>query len=137
MIMLVARMIWNAIAVHKRTIVTGGAAVAIGDVINLDWLRQQAIRIAPGSDREALEEASRLAARLLGLEGDEVLWPRQRNGEPITPKYMIIDLNRGRAWYSTRYYSRKSVNAGRRRGFGRGVGAGRRQAVQTAQISRG
>lgn len=115
MIMLVARMMMNAIAAHKRTIAVTGAAVAIGDVVNLDWLRQQAIRIAPGSDKTALEEAARLAARLLGLEGDEILWPRGRNGEPITPKYMIVDFNRGRGWFSTRYYSRKSVRGAARR----------------------
>lgn len=110
MIALVSKLISRAMMLFKsKPFLIGGTAVTIADVINLDYLRREALNIAPGSDREALEEAARLAARLLGLEGDEILWPRQRSGEPIVPHYLIIDLNRGRGWFSTRYYSRKSV----------------------------
>lgn len=133
MIGLVARLIWNAIAAKKATIITGVGTAVGTDIINLDWLRRQSIKLAPGSDGEALEEAARLAARLLGLEGDEVLWPRQRNGEPIMPKYLVIDLSRGRAWYSTRYFSKKSVSAGRRRGNSRGYRAGQRSIATISQ----
>lgn len=113
--MLVSKLISRAMLVFKsKPFVLGSGAVAISDFINIDFLRRAALEIAPGSDREALEEASRLAARLLGLEGDEILWPRQRNGEPIVPHYLIVDLNRGRGWFSTRYYSKKSVRGARR-----------------------
>jgi len=86
----------------------GGALVA--DFINLDWLTQQAIKIAPGSDKAAIVQAARTAASLLGLAGDEVLWPVHRRGalqgEPIVPMYLVVDLTKGRAWFSTRYYRR-------------------------------
>ena len=133
MIGLLARLLMRSIATWRSRAIVAGGAVAISDVINIDFLRRQALEIAPGSDREALEEAARTAARLLGLEGDEVLWPRRRSGEPIIPQYLIVDLNRGRAWYSARYYSRKSVNAGRRRGWGRGFRGGQRSIATISQ----
>jgi len=87
----------------------------VGDV-TLEWLRARALELVPGSDAAALEEAARSTSRMLGLENDEVLWPRQRNGDPINPKYFVMDIGRGRAWFATRYYSRKSVrSAGRPR----------------------
>lgn len=107
---------WAAVRTTALTAGAGFAGAALTDVINLDFLRQESIRIAPGSDPEALEEAARTAARLLGLAGDEVLWPMSRNGTFIVPRYLTIDIARGRAWYSTRHYSRKSAMAlGRRR----------------------
>lgn len=125
------------VAQRRTTIAIGAGAGAITDFINLDWLRQQALQIAPGSDREALEEAARMAARLLGLEGDEVLWPRTRSGEPISPKYLVVDLNRGRAWFSSQYFSRKSVRGAQRRGNARGFGRGQRSIATISQAQRG
>lgn len=93
----------------NRIAQVAGGGVAVD--LTLDWLRQQALNMAPGSDAVALEEAARTASRMLGLENDEVLWPRHRDGTPITPRYFVIDLDRGRAFVTSRYYSRKSVNA--------------------------
>lgn len=138
MIRLVSILIQRAIATASAQRGTLGAvatAVAIWDFANIGWFREQSIAVAPGSDPAAIEEASRTAMRLLGLQGDEVLWPRSRDGTPITPVYLTIDLTKGRAWYHGKYYSRKSVNAGRRKGFGRGMGAGRRQAVDNKIIA--
>lgn len=113
----------------------GGALVA--DFINLNWLEQQAIKIAPGSDRAAIVQAARNAAVLLGLAGDEVLWPVHRRGalqgEPITPMYLVVDLTKGRAWFSTRYYRRP-----RRRFFNRGFrrwGGGWNRGAQSGSVS--
>lgn len=110
----------RALAASRGVQLAAGGIVA-ADLINLDWLRQQSIRIAPGSDQAAIEQAARTAAQLLGMAGDEVLWPTHRRGalqgEPITPMYLTVDLTRGRAWFSTRYYSRKSTR--RRFGFRR------------------
>lgn len=96
----------------NRVAQVAGGGVAID--LTLGWLQEQALHVAPGSDPEALVEAARMAARMLGLENDEVLWPRRRDGVPITPRYFVIDLDRGRAFVTSRYYSRKSVNAARR-----------------------
>jgi len=119
MFWLVGRLLLSARALAASRgvqLAAGGALVA--DFINLDWLRQQAVKIAPGSDRAALEQAARTAATLLGLAGDEVLWPVHRRGalqgEPITPMYLVVDLTKGRAWFSSRYKSTK-----RRFGFRR------------------
>lgn len=102
----------RALAASRGVQLAAGGVVA-ADLINLDWLRSQSIRIAPGSDQAAIEQAARTAAQLLGMAGDEVLWPTHRRGalqgEPITPMYLVVDLTRGRAWFSSRYYSRKSA----------------------------
>jgi len=111
----------RALAASRGVQLAAGGIVA-ADLINLDWLRTQGIRIAPGSDRAAIEQAARTAAQLLGMAGDEVLWPTHRRGalqgEPITPMYLVVDLTRGRAWFSSRYYSRKSSMRNRFRRFG-------------------
>lgn len=107
----------RALAASRGVQLAAGGIVA-ADLINLDWLRAQGIRIAPGSDRAAIEQAARTAAQLLGMAGDEVLWPVHRRGalqgEPITPMYLVVDLTKGRAWFSSRYKSTK-----RRYGFRR------------------
>lgn len=123
------------LAKHRVAVGVGGA-VAVTD-ITLDQLRQWAQDIAPHSDPVALEEAARTTMRVLGLSGDDVLWPHHRSGEPIVPQYFVLNLAKGQAWFSSKYYSRKSVQAGRRRGFSGGRGAGRRELVQNAQVSRG
>lgn len=104
---------------------SGLFAIAIGslvsDIVNLDFLRQESIKVAPGSEPAAIEWAARTAARLLNLSGNEVLWPVQAKGPMagrfIIPHYMTIDLVRGRAWYSTTHYSFKSVRAARRQRY--------------------
>lgn len=111
----------RALAASRGVQLAAGGIVA-ADLINLDWLRQQSIRIAPGSDQAAIEQAARTAAQLLGMAGDEVLWPVHRRGalqgEPITPMYLTVDLTRGRAWFSTRYYRRPRRRSFRRYGPG-------------------
>lgn len=144
MLWLVSRLIMAArAAAASRGLMLVGGGLAAADFLNLDWLLQQGIKIAPGSDRAAIVGAAELAARLLGLGGDEVLWPvhgprHAQAGEPIVPRYMVLDLTRGRAWYTERYFSFKSVKAARRggsrRGFGRGMSTGLRQ---TAAYARG
>lgn len=120
---LVGRLLLSARALAASRgvqLAAGGALVA--DFINLNWLEQQAIKIAPGSDKAAIVQAARNAASLLGLAGDEVLWPVHRRGalqgEPITPMYLVVDLTKGRAWFSTRYYRRPRRRFGSFRRFG-------------------
>lgn len=109
----------RSLAVSRGFQIGAGTAL-ITDFVNLDWLRQQSIKLAPGSDQAAIEQAARTAAQLLGLAGDEILWPTHRSGaragEPIIPQYLTIDLTKGRGWFSSKYYSRKSA---RRRSYRR------------------
>lgn len=106
------------VLMSKPVVVGGAAGTAIAtasDLLNLDFFRQQAIRAAPGSDSNALEEVARLAMRLLNLDSGQVFWPRDRiSGDPIPPMYMVLDFNRGRAWFTGRN------PASRRRSYGRG-----------------
>lgn len=111
--------------INSRGAVAVGTGALVADIVNLEWLRQESVKIAPGSDAAALEEAARIAARLLNLSGEEVLWPRRRDGSPIAPMYLVLDLNRGRAWYTSKYFSRKSVSAARRPKLARPRGVAR------------
>jgi len=131
MFALIAALIQGAIARTAGSQAGRLIGVGIAADVGLDWLRQRAIELAPGSDAAALEEAARMTARMLGLENDEVLWPRHRDGTPVAAKYFTIDLDRGRAWIHGRYYSRKSVQAAKRPRFPRytyrmAAGRGRR-----------
>lgn len=140
---LVGRLIMAArAAATSRGLALVGGGLAAADFLNLDWLMAQGIKIAPGSDQAAITEAAHTAARLLGLGGDEILWPvhgprHAQAGEPIVPRYLVVDLNRGRAWYTERYFSRKSVmrsrGFGQRRGFSRGMNQGLRQTQAYAR----
>lgn len=96
--------------------VAGGSAVAA--LVTLSDLREQAVIEAGASDPQALDEAARTAARMLGLDGSEVLWPSDRLGNQINPKYFHVNLSNGQAWYTAEYFSRKSVRRFRRRRFG-------------------
>lgn len=100
-----------------------GAAGVTAIALTLEDFRNQAKVLAGASDIQALDEAARTAARLLGLDGSEVLWPMDKLGNRIAPKYLHIDLLKGRAWFTAEYFSRKSVRVlGRRFSFrGRAV----------------
>lgn len=105
-------------AVTKIASTPGGAALGTAGLVSLQNLRDQAAVMAGNSDIQALDEAARTAARMLGLDGSEVLWPMDRLGNRIAPKYFHVDLQKGRAWYTAEYFSRKSVRVLGRR-FGR------------------
>ena len=111
--------------------------------ITLNDIRQAAIVEAPQSDPAALEEAARTAARLLGLSGEEILWPTHgrrhaQAGEPINPRYLVVDLQRGRGWFMESYTSRKALFAARRGGMRRGYGRGQAMGLrQTQAYARG
>lgn len=81
---------------------------SIGDIINIDVLRQQSVKLAPTSDPEALEEAARMLMRMLGLDGSEVLFPP---GGPSNWNYFHMDMRTGRAWWTRSYISKKGQKA--------------------------
>lgn len=116
-----------------------GGLAAVGAVaITLADLRNAAVLEAPQSDPAALEEAARTAARLLGLSGEEILWPTHgrrhaQAGEPINPRYLVVDLQRGRGWFMESYTSRKALMSARRRGSSRGFFRGQRWGMQATQ----
>lgn len=70
------------------------------------------------SELQGIEEVAKMVGHILNDES--VLWPTTRDGEPIPPRYLTINLDQGRAWFHRDYYSRKSVQSARRRGWGRG-----------------
>lgn len=81
---------------------------SIGDIINIDVLRQQAVKLAPTSDPEALEEAARQLMRMLGLDGSDVVFPP---GGPKNWNYFHMDMRKGNAWWTRDYISRKGQKA--------------------------
>lgn len=107
--------------------------------LTIDEIYDSVREDAPESDEEALRESAHTVARMLGLDGSEVLWPTHTRGEnrgsPIEPVYFTLHLPTGRAWYSGSYHSRKSVDAGFRRGQRSGRRVARRDMVQTKEIS--
>jgi len=113
---LVGQLIKWAATILWGTPARAGATTAIA--LTLEDLRNQARVMAGASDIQALDEAARTAARMLGLDGSEVLWPMDKLGNRIAPKYFHVDLTKGRAWYTAEYFSRKSVRTLGRR-FGR------------------
>lgn len=135
---LVAQLIMWAIPQLKGNPFLAAATNSIGRA----ELEAQAVRLAPGSDQAAIVHAAEAAMRLLNLSGDEVLWPvhgprHAQAGERITPRYLVWDLTRGRAWYMESYTSKKSARRqrsfGQRRGFARGSSMQLRQASAYAK----
>lgn len=110
---LIGRLVQWAMANKATTAVT-----ATSTALTLQGLRDRAAVEAGASDIQALDEAARTSARMLGLDGSQVLWPMDRLGNSIAPKYFHLDLIKGRAWYTSEYFSRKSVKVLGRR-FGR------------------
>lgn len=110
---------------------TAGAVAA--DLLNVDELRQEAVRVAPTSDPEALEEAARQIMRMVGADGSEVLWP----GNGVSPRYYVFDLSTGRQWFTGQYRSYKSVRAALRYGIRKGIATGKREMGQIAIVGKG
>jgi hypothetical protein len=91
---LVARLVAWALA--KRAAVALGTGVLIGEAaVSLQDLRDRAQVEAGASDIQALDEAARTAARMLGLDGSQILWPMDRLGNHIAPKFFHVDLQKG------------------------------------------
>lgn len=108
---------WAITRIATKEIAIGaGTTVA---ALTLEDFRNKAQVLAGASDIQALDEAARTAARMLGLDGSRVLMPMDRLGNHIAPKYFHVDLVKGRAWFTSEYFSRKSVRVLGRR-FGRG-----------------
>lgn len=94
-------------------------AVAFGEIVDA----VQSLLGSDGSDLspeeiEGVNDVAKIVGHILNDEG--ILWPTDREGEPIPPRYLTINLDQGRAWFHRDYFSRKSIRSARRRGWGRG-----------------
>lgn len=108
---MIAKLLQFAKAViASRGVRLGVGAAGIADVLNIDLLRRESVRLAPRSDPEALEQASRNIITFLGLDGTEVIGPKDVSDW----NYLHIDAVKGRMWWTKRYYSAKSVAGARR-----------------------
>lgn len=109
-----------------QLVLTGGGA-ALGDVINIDVLRQQAVKFAPTSDAEGLEEAARMLMRLLGIDGTDVRGPKSI----ADWNYCHINMRTGQIWWTRKYISatgQKALIRAITRAPSRVVGGGYRSA---------
>lgn len=120
------------LAALMKWVVSRAGPIAVGtgiaDLVNIDILRQQAVKLAPTSDPEALEEAARQLMRMLGLDGSDVLFPP---GGPANWNYFHMDMRNGRAWWTRKYISRggqKALIRAVTRAPSRVVGGGSRYA---------
>lgn len=106
-------------------------AISVGamlvDLLNIDELRQEAVKIAPRSDPEALEEAARQIIRMTGADGTKTLWPKG------PPRYYVFDLASGNQWFISRYINYKWVRNANRKGFNAGTRAGERRLATISQ----
>lgn len=108
-------------------------AIAIAEVVDT----VQELVGGDGSDLTASElEGIEDIAKMVGhiLNDSDVLWPTSRDGEPIPPRYLTINLDQGKAWFHRDYYSRKSVQSARRRGYGRGRGSRRTRVTGSVNV---
>jgi len=101
------------------------------DLLNIDELRQEAVRIAPASDPEALEEAARQIMRMTGADGSSVIWG------PGNPRYYHFDLTTGNAWFTERYNSQKAKRAWGKAQLQRGIRIGKSEMATTAMVGKG
>lgn len=90
---------------------------------------------APESDEADIREVSNQLARM--IDEDEVLWPTNREGAKIHPAYLTINMDKGTAWFHSRYNSFKTVEAARRRGRSQGFRGSRRRYSDNTNIYRG
>lgn len=91
-------------------------AVGISEVI--DAVQEMTGGATTPEEEQGIEEISKAIAHL--LNDPNILVPKSRNGEELALNYLTIDLQKGRAWFSPQYFTRKSLNAANRRGFSRG-----------------
>lgn len=130
------RKVWLLVRRNPTATAVGGGTAA---AITVDSLIEMARDDNPESDSEALRDAAITAARMLGLDGSEVLWPTKvrgdERGEPIEPIYFTMHLPTGRAWYSGTYRSAKTVDRGFKKGMIRGERRAMRNAVQQKELS--
>ena len=94
-------------------------AIAIGEIV--DTVHE--LVGSDGSDLSApelqgIEEVAKFVGHILNDEG--ILWPTGRDGVPIPPRYLTINLDQGQAWFHKDYNSRKTVNAAYKRGRSHG-----------------
>lgn len=93
-----------------------GATLA--DVVNLDSLMRDTIKLAPGTSADGVRKIAEAAGRALGLGGDDILMPvyghrHAKAGQPITPTHFVVDLNKGRAWFTGTFPGRSKRPRGR------------------------
>lgn len=108
-----------------------GATLA--DLLNLDILRQWAVKIGPRSDPEALEQWARMVMSMTGADGTKVIGP----DDPKDWNYFTFSVNGQRAWWHKQYNSFKSKRASFQAGMKRGTAAGKREIAQISQAQRG
>lgn len=105
-------------------------AVGISEII--DNLQDLFGNPSDPSEQQGLEEIAKTIGHF--LNDPTILWPRDNEGNPIVPQYLTIDLNRGRAWYTKGYTSRKGANAAYKRGRAHGRNSRRMRVRGTGSV---
>lgn len=85
----------------SRGLQVGVGAAGLADVLNIDILRREAVKLAPTSDPEALEEAARQILRMLGMDGSDVRGPKDIKDW----NYFHMNMQTGQVWWTRKYIS--------------------------------
>lgn len=112
----------------------GGASIA--DLLNLDQLRRETIRLVPGASAEQVKSIADFVARAIGLGPENTLWVKRR-GVLVDPKYIVIRTQAGDLYLTDTLVSQKARRAFQRTGNARGFRAGQRNIAMISQAQRG
>lgn len=82
---------------NSARLAVGTTAITVG----INELRQEAVRLAPTSDPEALEEAARQVLRMLGKDGSDIRGPKSIGDW----NYFHMNMRTGDAWFTRKYIS--------------------------------
>lgn len=131
----------KVLQVAKSRIVAGAgigsaatALVAGGD--DVDEVESTALQMYGGdTNQENLVGISNSIKEFIG-EGSW-LWPTHRDGVPVEPNYLTIDLRQGRAWVGETYRSYKMVQSARRQGSRRQYGRFHSRGIHPGYAQRG
>lgn len=97
---LIARLFMFARAAAASNAVRIGAGTT-AITVGINELRQEAVRLAPTSDPEALEEAARQVLRMLGKDGSDIRGPKDVGDW----NYFHMSMSTGQAWFTRKYIS--------------------------------
>lgn len=123
----------KTLQIAKSRMVTGGAigatAVSVyGDGGDTDEVESTALQMfGADTNMENLVNVGNSIKEFLGEAG--WLWPTHRDGTPLDPNYLILDLRQGRGWILEQYRSYKTVQAARRRSSRRTYGRFHRRGM--------
>lgn len=118
-VMAVSGMVLRSPLLKSQLVRYGGAGLTVAAL--LGPVKDKFVELND-SDTEKL-----LDAVISMMDSEDLLWPVHRRGDnkgqPISPQYMVWDMNQDRGWFSSNHFTKGHVDAA----FKRGVRSGQRR----------